>query len=138
MDIASLKAIEFDNLHLSYSFLKGGLYRYGLRSIGKKAIIKANIHVGKNNEVYGYFKARLSRDLLTESPKFRKLLKILGDKSKFVEFPFALSGTIHNPRLQWLANDFKRSLERRIPAWYRRNMQKAIDEAVDEMNSGGS
>lgn len=133
MKIGSLKTIEFDNMQLNFSFLKGGSYRYGALSRGKDAILRANIQINKDGQLATYLNARFSQNILAESAQFRRLLKMIGQQSKFVEFPFVISGTIHNPRLQWLRNDFKRSLERVIPAWYRRNMQNEINSVVDEM-----
>ena len=133
MKIGSLKTIEFDNLQLNFSFLKDGSYRYGAFSRGKDAILRANIQIDKDRQLSSYLNANFSQNILVESAQFRRLLKMIGQQSRFVEFPFVISGTIHNPRLQWLRNDFKRSLERVIPAWYRRNMQNEINSVVDEM-----
>ena len=133
MKIGSLKTIEFDNMQLNFSFLKDGSYRYGVLSRGKDAILKANIQIDKDRQLSSYLNANFSQNILVESAQFRRLLKMIGQQSRFVEFPFVISGTIHNPRLQWLRNDFKRSLERVIPAWYRRNMQNEINSVVDEM-----
>lgn len=133
MKMSSLKAIDFDYMQLNFYFLKGGAYRYGVKSQGKEVILRANIQINKDNQLSSYLNAKFSQKILSESVQFRKLLKIIGEQSKFVEFPFNIGGTIHNPRLQWLRNDFKRSLERVIPAWYRRNMQNDINSLVDEM-----
>ncbi|MBU2541600.1 MAG: hypothetical protein KJ593_06835 [Candidatus Omnitrophica bacterium] len=133
MKIKSLKVIDFDRMQLNFSFLEQGIYRYGLKSWGKDAILKTNMHINNDNQVSGYFSAQFSQEVLAESAQFKKLLKVIGDVSPFVEFPFTLRGTIHTPRLSWVRNDFKRSLERRIPGWYRRGMQRDIDSVIDEM-----
>lgn len=133
MNISSLKAIDFDEMQLRFSFLKDGVFRYGLKSKGKDAVLEANFQISKGQQLSGYFNANINHALLMESNKFRKLLKMIGDESASIDFPFKLGGTIHKPRLSWLRNDFKRSLEHVIPAWYRQGMQKGIDDVVEEM-----
>jgi hypothetical protein len=133
MNISSLKSIDFDDMQLDFTFLRNGVFRYGIKIRGKTAVLKANMRIGKDKQMAGFFNASLSQGLLTESVQFRKLLKIIGSEASFVDFPFTLGGTIHKPRLSWLRNDFKRSLESVIPAWYRRGMQSDVDDAVAEM-----
>ncbi|MEW6008532.1 MAG: hypothetical protein AB1629_02740 [Candidatus Omnitrophota bacterium] len=133
LNINSLKAIDFDEMQLRFSFLKNGVFRYGLKSKGKDVVLDANFQIGKDQQLSGYFNANINHTLLMESNKLRRLLKMIGDESASVDFPFKLGGTIHKPRLSWLRNDFKRSLEHVIPAWYRQGMQKGIDDAVEEM-----
>lgn len=135
MNIPSLKSIDFEDMQLYFSFLKNGIFKYGLKIRGKNSILKANIRLTKDRQVSGYFSAKLSQGLLSESAQCRKLLKIVGNEAPYVEFPFTLGGTIHVPRLSWLRNDFKRSLEHAIPAWYRKGMQREIDTTVEEMFS---
>ncbi len=138
MNINSLKAIDFDEMQLRFLFLKDGVFRYGMKSRGKDVVLEANFQINSDQQLSGYFNANISHALLMESDKFRKLLKMIGNESASIDFPFKLGGTIHKPRLSWLANDFKRALEHAIPAWYRKGMQRDIDGVVEEMFRGSN
>ena len=74
------------------------------------------------------------RELLKESPKFSRLLKLVGEDLESLRFNFQLSGILHAMNFQWLKSDLKKELQDRIPNFIERKIERGVEEAIESVS----
>ena len=77
----------------------------------------------------------LLREILKDSPKFKSLLRILGEDVQSIAFDFQLSGLFDAMNFKWLETDFKRGLKGAIPSFMERGIERRIERAIKDISS---
>ena len=72
----------------------------------------------------------LPRQLLKSSPKFQLLLALIGHKITSFGFDFQLSGPLKAINFKWLESDFKQQIQKFLPDFIERGIEKNIEDAI--------
>jgi hypothetical protein len=107
------KSAGLDNVHLSSAKIKMTGYFF----------------LDKNNLVTSQLGLTLARDVLAESPKFRKVLKMIVDVPAFT-FDFQLSGNHDAMNFQWQDSALKKKIQEMIPDFIERKIETNIDKGL--------
>ncbi len=84
-------------------------------------------HLYQSGLVSGKASLGFSRDLLASSPKFKSLVRLLGDGVSAARFEFKLSGLCEAMNFKWMSTDFKEKLQDLLP----RGMEKSIEKKIE-------
>jgi len=92
--------------------------------------ISGDFAIDKSSLVTSYLSLAFSKELLGESAKFRPILKIFGDDIPMVVFNFQLFGRQEALNFQWLPSEHKSMIQKRIPNFVERIIERNIDEMM--------
>lgn len=132
--IPSLKKVPFSTLSLNFMITEDVASLNNIRLISTPLALDGYFHLYKSNLVSGIFSLGFSRRLLSESSKFRTLLRLLETKESSVEFEFKLSGLFETMNFKWLASDFKQKLEDLLSRNMERKIEKSIEEVIESIS----
>ncbi|MEK6567182.1 MAG: hypothetical protein AABZ27_00405 [Candidatus Omnitrophota bacterium] len=94
--------------------------------------------LGINDFVSSKMSLALSRQLLGESPKFTRLLKLISPDLNQLTFNFQLSGILHRMNFKWLKSDLKKELQAHIPNFIERKIERGVAQAIEEVSRADS
>lgn len=125
-NLPALKDIPFELTKADFNLGENSISLSNIYLDSKKLKVKGNFRLGLEGEVASRISLDSSRELLEESKKFSRLLRILRKDTDFLTFNFQFSGNIKNMNFQWLESDFKEELRKRIPNFMQRQMENQI------------
>jgi hypothetical protein len=125
-----LKRIAFEALSTDFWVDEEGAGLRDLQLRSAKADVGGFYGV-RNGMASGKLTLGLSRQMMGESPKLSRLLKLVGEKTSKLDFNFQLSGAAEAPNFLWLESDFKQELEKAIPGFVERKIEKTIEDIVN-------
>ncbi len=73
----------------------------------------------------------LSQSLLRKSSKFKPVLKMFADDPSDLGFDFQLSGNLGKMNFQWLTSDAKQKIQKRIPDFIERMIERDVDAMME-------
>lgn len=132
--LPSLKRIDFNRASSDF-FVSGdgaGLYKIDLDS--QDVDLNGYFKLGMNDLVSSKISLSLTRKLLSESPKFTRLLRIVSEESEALTFKFQLSGNLHGMNFKWLKSDLKKELQDSIPNFIERKIERDVEEAIEAVS----
>ena len=134
--LAPLKKIDFSNAYSNFTvtYDGAGLYAMGLDS--PQVDLGGYFKLGINDFVSSKMSLTLTKQLLAESPKFVRLLKLVSPDLDALTFKFQLSGILHRMNFKWLKSDLKRELQERIPNFIERKIERDVEEAIEDVSQG--
>ena len=99
--------------------------------------VKLNGHFAlyENDLISGRLSLVLSRELMETSAKFKTLLIILGRDIREVPFDFQVSGLLETMNFKWLESDFKRRVQKTLPAFMERGIERKLEEAMKSISA---
>ena len=133
-DIPDLVKVDFQKASSNFSVnAKGaGLQQINLESTD--VLINGDFGLGEHDLVSSQLALTFSRQLLEESPKFTSLLRLVGgDMTEFC-FEFQLSGILDKMNFRWRQSDFKNRLQKAIPGFMERRIDKNIEDAIQAIS----
>lgn len=136
LGIQALHQVAFGDLAI---FLNGGRGDFASRVKLKSSLVNGYLDakVISYDKIDGYLSLDLATELLNESRMFRKILTYLKHDEPSVVFPFKISSYISSPRILWLKNEFKESLQDLLPERNKRAIQAEVNRAVESMKAQG-
>jgi hypothetical protein len=72
----------------------------------------------------------LERSLLEGSPKFNPLVSVVGSGFNDFTFDFQLSGLASSANFKWLDSEFKNRLQKAIPGFIERGIEKKVEDII--------
>ena len=132
-DLANLKKIPFNIASTDFIVNKEGAGMYNMDLDSEKIKISGYFKLKENDLVSSKIFFSLHRNVLQSSPKFVRLLKLLDPKQELIKFNFQLSGNLHRMNFQWLKSDFKDELQKTIPDFAKRNLEKQVGMIVESI-----
>lgn len=132
--LPSLKRIDFNRASSDF-FVSGdgaGLYKIDLDS--QDVDLNGYFKLGMNDLVSSKISLILTRKLLSESPKFTRLLKLVSEEPEALTFKFQLSGNLHGMNFKWLKSDLKKELQDSIPNFIERKIERDVEEAIEAVS----
>lgn len=128
--LPALRAIDFGRASAEFTVNKEHAQ---LREIHLKT---QDVHIGgyfqvdHQNLVSSKLSLDLAQELLSESNKFKSILKIFRDDPSHLRFDFQLSGNIDAMNFQWLPSPVKRKIQKQIPDFVERMIERNVDEIM--------
>jgi len=108
---------------------KAGLQEIDLISPDVK--IKGDFFISKNSLVNSKISLFLTKELLAKSSKLVAVVRMFDPGVELFNFDFRLSGNQHAMNFQWMLNDFKRTIQSRIPDFIERIIERRIDKNLE-------
>lgn len=126
-----LQATYFKQLHL-YCAVSNTLVKIrGVKLTSPDITLNAFWDFEKN--IHGILNMKVSKDLLSLSPQFKKLISITGTQAPYIDFKFLLGGTPKAMRALWAKGVFKQRLEQSLPSWIKRRIEVNLDDMINEL-----
>lgn len=129
-NLPSLQQVDFKQVSSGFTADMEAFKFNGILLNSEKVNIQGDFSIDKNSLVTSYLSLAFSKDLLHESAKFRPIIKIFDETIPMVIFDFQLSGRQDALSFQWLPSDHKEMIQRRIPNFIERIIERNIDEMM--------
>lgn len=100
----------------------------------EKLNLRGDFSAYENGLASGKFFLSISQGLLDNSDKFKPLLELLGKDVPVIDFDFQLSGILESMNFQWLESDFKKRIQKRLPGFIERGIERKVEEAVKSIS----
>jgi hypothetical protein len=71
--------------------------------------------------------------MLRESPKFKLLLSLIGEKEEELPFEFLIGGKLKTPRIEWVKGRMEQKILRLIGEDRRKKEEKSIEQMMKEL-----
>lgn len=127
-----LRRIDFQRASADFTVDDQGVSLQEIKLDSKDVALSGYFGLGASDMVSSKISMALSRELLSQSPKFAPLVRIIGS-APALSFNFQLSGLLHGMNFQWLRSDLKKKLQDSIPDFIERHIEKKIEEIIDSV-----
>jgi hypothetical protein len=125
--LPSLHRVAFEECHsqFHYSAQQTGLENLHLKT--KTMALEGHYKVDDQSLVSSKLSMLMTRGLLNESPKLKRIMALFEKDVDSLTFDFQLSGLQSRMNFQWLQSEFKQRIQDRIPNFIERRIEQAID-----------
>lgn len=133
--LPSLHRVGFEELEMDFFVKPRG---YGLEDIHLQSPdvdLEGHFHVGGDRFVASMISLSLSRNVLKESPRFTRILRMFEKDVPSLIFDFQLSGPLEAMNFQWLQSTFKERIQQKIPNFIERKIEREIDAILEPVPS---
>lgn len=126
--VETLREIRFDRIS-GWASLKSGLWRLReVRLTGPQTALSADFQL-REGRVNGRLSVRFPAGSIRPGSALSWLLAFVGGQD-WVDFDFHLAGEAASPRIEWLAGEFKKKIERTIPEFLRVPLARQIEQRL--------
>jgi len=132
--IRSLKRITFDTLSAEFEVNEEGSHLEQILLESKEVNFNGYFTLYENDFVSSELSLLLSKGLLNESSKLRRLTAYLDKDTPSLSFNFRLSGLFQSMNFKWLASDFKQILQDLLPYRIERKLETDIEKIVESIS----
>lgn len=136
--LPALKKIDFHRASSYFAVTENGASLYKINLDSQDVDLGGYFKLGINDFVSSKMSLALSRQLLGESPKFTRLLKLISPDLNQLTFNFQLSGILHRMNFKWLKSDLKKELQAHIPNFIERKIERGVAQAIEEVSRADS
>lgn len=133
-DLPSLKKIPYRKTRADFIINRDSVELRNIYLDSDNVRLKGDFKLSRHWEVKSKISLDVSRQLLKESPSFARLLKLLRKETDFLTFNFQFSGHFNSMNFQWLESDFKEQIQKAIPGFIKRQMEKEITDIIDSIS----
>ncbi len=127
-DLPSLKNVAFDALTFSFFVDDKTAKLENIHLKSRQAVLDGYYGV-VDNMVASRISLTLPREVVAQSAKFAPLAKLLGELEVFT-FDFQLSGPAQAPNFKLLDSEFKSRLQRVVPNFVQRGLEKKVEDIL--------
>ncbi|MDD2654150.1 MAG: AsmA-like C-terminal region-containing protein [Candidatus Omnitrophica bacterium] len=128
--LPQLKKVDFDKISANFLVNDQASTLKDIALDSKDIKLYGSFELSAKDLTSGNLSLTFSRLLLDTSEKFKKLLNLLDKDALAVNFDFQLSGLYQSINFKWLQSDFKKGLQKLMPAGMERNFEQQIEDAV--------
>ena len=134
LKIPSLSTINFKTLSTEFQIdtTSASLEKIYLKS--DDVNLDGYFSLDRNDFVSSRLSLMLSKKLIKSSTKLRRLLNYMPQDHPFLSFNFQLSGLFQTMNFKWNESDFKKVLQRLLPARTERKLERTIEEIVGSIS----
>jgi hypothetical protein len=132
-NLPSLKKMAFRLLSSEFIADNSEFSLNNMRLDSDHVKLKGNFKIGENDLVSSKVSLAFATILLEKSRNFTPLLNLLDNKPEFLDFNFQLSGNLRKMNFQWLRSDFKDELQKKIPNFVKRGLEKKAQSMFDSI-----
>ncbi|MCP4650448.1 MAG: hypothetical protein GY853_10265 [PVC group bacterium] len=134
--IPSLNHVEFKKIFSEFSVLDEDRFSFETIKLDATDIqLDGFFKLQENDLVSSKLSLSLPRKILAGSPKFQLLLKLVGRDIPSLGFDFQLSGSPKALNFKWLEGDFKKRIEKILPGFIERGIERKIETAVQSIRT---
>ncbi|MFH1767862.1 MAG: hypothetical protein ABH858_01705 [Candidatus Omnitrophota bacterium] len=138
LSIDSVKKLAVDNLSSDFILNKKFLHFSKISIDSKDVTAKGYFTLYENKLISSRISLGLSRELLKDSPKFRRLINYLNPDTPSLVLDFQLSGSLGAVNFKWLDSDFRRKIKKLIPDFIERQLEGKVEENIRSISSQGT
>jgi hypothetical protein len=128
--LPALRAIGFGRASAQFTVNKEHAQLRDIHLKTQDVDIGGYFQVDHQNLVSSKLNLDLSQELLSESNKFKPILRIFKEGPSRLRFDFQLSGNMDAMNFQWLPSPVKRKIQQQIPDFVERMIERNIDEII--------
>ena len=129
-NISQLKKVDFDKLSADFLVNNNGSSLNNINLESPEVTLKGYFALHENDLVFSWLSLAMSRKLLSTSPKFKALLKMVNKDVRLIPFDFRLSGLYNTMNFQWLNSEFKRKIRKAIPDFIEKIIQRRLEDSI--------
>lgn len=129
--LPELKAIDFGRASARFSVNRDRVRLRDIMLNTDDVRIRGYYDIDHKNLVTSKLSLALSQNLLRRSNKFRPILKMFDGSASHLDFDFQLSGKTDAMNFQWLPNEVKGKIQKRIPDFIERRIERNVDEMME-------
>ena len=129
-NISQLKEVNFDKLSADFLVNDNVSSLNNINLESPEVALKGYFTLNENDLVFSWLSLTMSRKLLSTSPKFKALLKMINKDVRLIPFDFRLSGLHNTMNFQWLNSEFKRKIRKAIPDFIEKIIQKRLEDSI--------
>ncbi|MFH1640681.1 MAG: hypothetical protein ABIA66_01820, partial [Candidatus Omnitrophota bacterium] len=126
-----LRRIDFNRASSDFLVSENGAELRNIRLDSRDVRLEGYFKLGQADLTSSKISLLFSYDLLNQSPKFSPLLKILQKELDQIAFDFQLAGNLHRMNFKWLKSDFKDKIQKAIPNFIERKIERNIEEFIE-------
>lgn len=133
-DIVGLPALEkvnFDTIDGRFSISKEIIKVDEIKLANPDIALNASWQT--NAKIEGILNLKITSELLSQSPPFKKLLNLTGIKKPYIDFSFLLGGIPKAVRVMWLKGEFKDKIKQDLPNWVKIKIENELDKMLDAL-----
>ena len=132
--LPSLRDIDFDTLSCRYSLSGEGVDIEGFELFSSDVRLNGEASLNLRRKTFkGLLCTGFSTKLLRTSKKMRKLLFLVGNKTKTIEFDFKIKEKSGVPRIEWVPKELERKITKLIGVRGVKRLESEIEEAMQNV-----
>ena len=132
--VSSLADIDFDSIASDFIITEDGIKLNNISLSSHEIAMEGNFYMAHSDFVSGLLSLKIPRDVLVDSPRFKTLLKMLGEDFYHLGFEFQLSGLFDEMNFRWLDSKFKSNLQKAIPNFIERGIERKVEKIVNQLH----
>ena len=126
-----LKAVDFERGSAAFSIDRRQMKLYDIHFKTDDVWVGGYFDVDHESLVSSKITMRLSKNLLTQSPDLKPVLKDFKDVDTHLGFDFQLSGSLDATNFQWLPSAVKTKIQEHIPDFVERMIERNVDAIME-------
>ncbi|MCX5702120.1 MAG: hypothetical protein NTW64_03975 [Candidatus Omnitrophica bacterium] len=134
--LPSLRRVNFKQASSDFLVSENGAELRNMRLESEDLKLEGYFKLGAEDLTSSKMSLLFSYGLLNESPKFAPLLKVLQKELDLIAFDFQLAGNLHRMNFKWLQSDFKDRVQKAIPNFIERKIERNIEEFIAGLGQG--
>ncbi len=127
-ELSSLKNIHFQRADAYFSVDASGAGLNDIRLEAEDVKIKGHFNITESSLVSSALSLKFGRNLLGQSRKGKRILKLFKTEVPYLDFNFKLSGSQDAVNFQWVPSDVKTRIQGYIPDFIERKIERNIDQ----------
>jgi len=128
--LPNLKKVNFDRLTTSFLVNDDVARLDRINLYSPETTLRGYFGIYENDLVSSRLLISLSRNILGTSPKFKSLLRLLGEDFTSLNFDFQLSGLFEKMNFKWQDTYFKKRLKKAVPGFIERGIERKVEREI--------
>jgi hypothetical protein len=134
--LPSLKRVDFKDASSDFLASESGAELRNMRLDSEDVKLEGYFKLGAGDLTSSKISLLFSYALLSQSPKFAPLLRVLQKELNLIAFDFQLAGSLRRMNFKWLKSDFKDKVQKAIPNFIERRIERDIEEFIKGLEQG--
>jgi hypothetical protein len=130
--VPAIADIDFDSISSNFLMKEEGVKLTNISLSSQEVSMEGDFNLAHNDFVSGLLSLKIPRDVLVDSPRFKTLLRMLGEDFYHLGFEFQLSGLFDEMNFRWLDSRFKDNLQKAIPDFIERGMERKVERVIQQ------
>lgn len=134
--LPSLRRVDFKQASSDFLVSENGAELRNMLLDSEEVKLEGYFKLGAGDLTSSKISLIFSDELLRQSPKFAPLLRALQKELDLIAFDFQLAGNLHRMNFKWLQSDFKDRVQKAIPNFLERQIERNIEEFIEGLDQG--
>ncbi len=134
LKVPSLNRISFDKLLAKFIIDDEHTSLEGIHLESEKVGFEGYFTLYENDLVSSKLSLSISKGLLMESSKLRRLFNYLAKDISYLTFNFQLSGFFQAMNFKWLGSDFKQAFQELLPGRIEQRLENEVERIIESIS----